>query len=114
MVWRGGALRRLAQTPPQNFLRSLAWDLGSVVGESVILVRRVVRGVLEEDSIVLTLSVTCAGVALALKIAAPSDLSVACLLCVVIPGPGFPFSRSLEIRFLSEEISGGPTEVDEG
>ena len=69
---------------------------------------------MEEGSIVLTLSVACAGVALALKIAAPFDLSVACLLCVVMPGPGFTFSRSLEIRFLSEEISGGPTMIDEG
>ena len=107
MIWRGGASGRLAHTQPQNCLMIFAWAFGSVVGVSVMLVRRVVRGVLEEGNIVEILSVTCVGMALALKIAAPSDLSVASLLRVVIPGPGFPFSRSLEIRFLSEEIYGG-------
>ena len=72
-----------------------------------MLVRRVVRGVLVVGKMAMILSVTCAGVALALKMAAPSERSVSCWSCVVIPGPGFPFSRSLEIRFLSELISGG-------
>ena len=44
---------------------------------------------------------------MARKRAAPSDLSVSSLWCVVMPGPGVPFSRSWEIRFLRVVISWG-------
>ena len=65
-------------------------------------------------SVVLTLSVTCADVALALKMAAPSDLSLSFLWCDVIPDPGFPFSRSLEILSLRQVISGRTWEAGWG